>query len=78
MILGWSTRSTGGKPACVLHLGEIEINKIQKIHLEDFFFSLEIFNVLNQSWSHGETCRKISVNSTKETFSQRMRKYYLL
>lgn len=74
MILGWSTRSTGGKPACVLHLGEIEINKIQKIHLEDFFFSLEIFNVLNQSWSHGE----ISVNSTKETFSQRMRKYYPL
>ena len=75
MILGWSTTSTGGKPACVLHLGEIEINKI---HLEDFFFSLEIFNVLNQSWSHGETCRKISVNSTKETFSQRMRKYYPL
>ena len=35
MMLGWSTTSTGGKPACVLHLGEIEINKI---HLEDFFF----------------------------------------
>ena len=48
MLLGWSTTSTGGKPARVLHLGEIEINKIQKIHLEDFFFILEIFNVLNQ------------------------------